>query len=173
MNAVVCLHVRQHICMTCIACTCWAAWKLVRRVCVCINFCICEGLVVCIHDSLDTGPNVRESHSCWGGLRAGSPQCYSSCQLRLPSPVVSAPSLPLMPSECFPFRSLPCFLSIAPDGSVCRETKTEWTLRRRACVGRELGIFLFFQWPSCFPFSDWPLVLRCSLFRVIYICLIV
>lgn len=51
------------------------------------------------------------------GGGAGSPQCYSSCPLSFPSPLISSaplPSLPLMPSQCFPFRLLLCFPSITP-----------------------------------------------------------
>lgn len=123
------------------------AWELARRVCVDASVCV---WVACVHDSLDTGPNVWESHSCWGGLGAGSPRCYSSCQLWFPSPLISPaplPSPPLMPSQCFPFRLLLCFPSITPDGSMRRETNRgearAMRTARGGCVGRQLGIFLF------------------------------
>lgn len=163
--------------MRCVVCTCRGAWELARRVCVDASVCV---WVACVHDSLDTGPNVWESHSCWGGLGAGSPQCYSSCQLWFPSPLISAllPSLPLMPSQCFPFRLLLCFPSITADGSMRRETNRGEARRRErpgvAAWAVSWGSSCFHaasRWPSCFQCSDWPLALNCRLLGVIYMCL--
>lgn len=126
--------------MTCIVCTCQGAWELARRMCMCV----CEGPVACVHDSLDIAASVWESHSCSGGFRPGSPQCYSSCQLWFPSPRSSSaalPSLPLMPSECFPFRLLPCFPSIAPDGSMCGAKKQRGGWGDADGLGRMRGLW--------------------------------
>lgn len=143
---------------------------------------VCEGPVACVHDSLDTGPSVWESQSRSGGFRAGSPQCYSSCQLWFPSPRSSSaltPSLPLMPLECFPFRLLPCFPSISPDGYMCRKKKQNkkmrgsWDGKGLAWTwGLWAGVFLFSHChlgDSYFYFISWPLTLNSS--RVIYLCL--
>lgn len=142
---------------------------------------VCEGPVACVHDSLDTGPSVWESQSRSGGFRAGSPQCYSSCQLWFPSPRSSSaltPSLPLMPLECFPFCLLPCFPSISPHGYMCRKKnqKKNGRLRRWerpgvdvGAVGWGLPVFPLPSWCPYFYFISWPLTLNSS--RVIYLYL--
>lgn len=104
-----------------------------------------QSLVACFHDSLNIGLNVWKSHSCSRWFRAGSPQCYSSCQLSFPS-LTSSPYFSTAVDVLGVFSSRSALVSIAPNGSERRR------IQRKKGTEDPNG----FGWVRCLQGGDVP-----------------